>query len=66
MDEVWVPTYYKKNGTIVHGYCRSMTNDKPLTRDEIHAIYDPGEWDEIERSEQKRRKEYRRKRRSLR
>jgi hypothetical protein len=66
MEEVWVPTYRKKNGTIVHGHCRSMNNDKPLTKDEIHALYDPKEWDEIERNERRNRKKYMQKRRSLR
>ncbi len=66
IDEAWIPTYQKKDGTIVRGHCRNMNNEKPLSTYEIHALYDRNEWNEIEKQQRKRRKEYGEKRRSLR
>ena len=43
-----VASYSKKDGTIVHGHCRRMNT--PLTKDEIHAMYSPSEWKEVERN----------------
>lgn len=51
IDEAWVPTYHKKNGTIVHGHCRKMNT--PLTKDEIHIMYSPSEWKEVEENNRK-------------
>ena len=53
MEEVWVPTYRKKNGTIVHGHCRNMNTDKPLTRYEFEALYPKDELSPSVRKEEK-------------
>lgn len=64
MDEAWIPTYRKHNGTLVHGHCRRMNT--PLTKDEIHAMYSPSEWKEVERNNRKWRTSNRTEKRKMR
>ena len=64
IDEAWIPTYRKHNGTLVHGHCRRMNT--PLTKDEIHAMYSPSEWKEVERNNRKWRTSNRTEKRKMR
>lgn len=64
IDEAWIPTYRKTNGTMVHGHCRKMNT--PLTKDEIHVLYSPSEWKEVERDNRKWKASNRRERMNLR
>ena len=71
IDEAWIPTYRKHNGTLVHGHCRKMDTGKPMTRYELEAFYPKdqmshGEWKEIMEKEKKNRREYRQTRRAKR